>query len=162
MTKLGHLPGALLALGLFGSTPLSRRLGFWTLSKRLTNQAVMRSFIDPIRSSAAIRRDAAKVLRSLHSRYTLQAAQELPRFAGPVLLVWALDDIFFPLEDAYRLQEVLNEAEVVEVPDSRTYISEDQPEGLAASIRTFLAESERAPLRPGPPPRRERGDQRVG
>ncbi len=50
-----------------------------------------------------------------------------------MLIAWAPEDRFFPLEHARRLAELLPDARVEEVPDSYTYVCEDQPERTADS-----------------------------
>jgi pimeloyl-ACP methyl ester carboxylesterase len=63
-----------------------------------------------------------------------------------VLIAWAPEDRFFPLEHARRLAELLPDARVEEVEDSYTYVCEDQPERTAKLVGDFAASAtERAP-----------------
>ena len=87
-----------------------------------------------------IRRDLAKVLRALRSRYTQEAAKKLPGVEAPALLLWAPDDPFFPDSHADRLAELIPDARVVTVEDSKAFVSEDQPERTAEVIAGFMAE----------------------
>lgn len=47
------------------------------------------SYLRPIYHSPAIRQDAKRFIAGVHNRYTLAAAQQLPEFRKPVLLVRA-------------------------------------------------------------------------
>ena len=56
-----------------------------------------------------------------------------------MLIAWAPEDRFFPLEHARRLAELFPDARVEEVPDSYTYVCEDQPELTAKLVGDFAA-----------------------
>ena len=79
------------------------------------------------------------MLKALRPRYTEEAAKKLERFDKPTLMVWAPEDRFFPTEHAHRLARLIPDARVVEIRDSLTFVSEDQPERTAAAIGEFLA-----------------------
>jgi pimeloyl-ACP methyl ester carboxylesterase len=109
------------------------------LAKRPIPAAVMDSYLQPSRRDPAVRRDLRRVLRGVHRRHTLAAADTFPGFTRPVLLAWAADDRLFPLPLARRLAEALPDARVEPVPDSFTFIPEDQPAALADLIVRFAA-----------------------
>jgi pimeloyl-ACP methyl ester carboxylesterase len=91
--------------------------------------------------------------------HLLAAAEKLPDFDKPVLLAWATEDRIFPVADAHRLAAVLPRAEVVEIADSYTFISEDQPQRLAEVVVRFAGQH--APAESGSfdaDPRRAAGD----
>ena len=69
----------------------------------------------------------------------LDNAARLSEFDRPVLIAWAPEDNFFPLDHARRLAAIFPDARLVEVPDSYAFVSRDQPERLAALIREFAA-----------------------
>jgi pimeloyl-ACP methyl ester carboxylesterase len=87
------------------------------------------------------RRDAVKVLRAIGARPGLleEAAEALPGFDRPALVVWASEDRVMPPEHGRRLAELLPRAELVEIDDSYTLIPLDRPDRLAAAIRDFTA-----------------------
>lgn len=123
----------------------ARRLPFafgW-LAKHPIPPEVSRGWIDPAIGSREIRRDAARTLKGIESRYTTEAADRLHEFGGPVLLAWAPEDKFFPLDHAHRLAERFRDARVVEVADSYTFVPEDQPERLAELVREFVPRGDR-------------------
>ncbi|MEA2425036.1 MAG: hypothetical protein QOH13_1446 [Thermoleophilaceae bacterium] len=130
MTQSMRLPGAARAPIAFGG-----------LTKRPIPGDVLRGWLEPAMSDKDVRRDARKVLLDMVSSYTLDAAAKLASFERPVLLPWGRDDRFFPFEHAERLAAIIPDARVVPIEDSRTFVSEDQPEALADAIRAFLAET---------------------
>ena len=70
----------------------------------------------------------------------MAAAEALPGFDRPALLLWAREDRVFPPSDAYRLAALLPDARLELIDDSRTYIPEDQPHRLADALTRFGAE----------------------
>jgi pimeloyl-ACP methyl ester carboxylesterase len=81
------------------------------------------------------------MLVAVDSRFTVEAAEKLPGFDRPVLLAWAPEDRFFPLDHARRLAELLPNAHVEEVPDSLTFVCEDQPERVAQLVSDFASQA---------------------
>jgi pimeloyl-ACP methyl ester carboxylesterase len=84
-----------------------------------------------------VRRDLRKLLRDVHPRHTLAAAEALRTFDRPVLLAWAAEDKLFPIGLAHRLAALLPDARLVEIADSYTFVSEDQPAALARLVVEF-------------------------
>jgi pimeloyl-ACP methyl ester carboxylesterase len=103
-------------------------------------QEILDGWTAPLRDPA-IRRDAARVLRGVHKRHTLAAAERLSSFDKPVLLAWAATDRIFPLADAQRLASIFPNARLTTIQDSYSFVPEDQPEELARVTAEFLAES---------------------
>ena len=99
---------------------------------------VMRSFTDPIRTNAGVRRDLTRLLRAADTRYTYEAAGALQNFDKPALVLWAENDKIFPRDHGKLLAELLPQGRFELVADSRTFIPEDQPEQLASRVRAFL------------------------
>lgn len=135
-----RIPGAIWLIGQSLRPRFAQRLPIalgW-VTKRQPDQAVVDSWLEPARSSRAIRRDTAKVLRGADSRYTIEAAEKLTGFEKPVLLVWATEDKLFPMDYARRFAASLPDAALEEVGDSYTFMSEDQPEPLAEAIAAFV------------------------
>jgi pimeloyl-ACP methyl ester carboxylesterase len=99
---------------------------------------IMRSFTDPIRLNAGVRRDFRRMLRAVDTKYTFEAAANLTNFDKPALVLWAENDKIFPRDHGRRLAKLLPQGRFELVADSRTFISEDQPERLAAAIKEFV------------------------
>jgi pimeloyl-ACP methyl ester carboxylesterase len=117
-------------------------MGFGWLVKGKLDPEITAGWMRPAMEQAGIRRDLAKVLRGIHPRYTLEAAEKLGDFRHPVLLVWASEKAFFPLEHAERLLRTFPDARLEQVDDSYTFVMEDQPDRLA----TLIAEFARKPV----------------
>jgi pimeloyl-ACP methyl ester carboxylesterase len=96
------------------------------------------------RSSATGASDARAFVLGLDPADTLAAAETLREFDRPVLLAWAPEDRFFPIAHAERLAAMIPDARLERIEDSRTFISEDQPERLAELIAGFVREPARA------------------
>ena len=101
--------------------------------------AIMRSYTEPVRKIAGVRRDLARLLRAVERRHSFEAAEGLPRFDGRALVIWAAGDRLFPLDHGMRLAELLPCGRFETVPASRTFIPEEQPVRLAAMVHAFLA-----------------------
>ena len=86
-----------------------------------------------------IRRDAKKVALGVSNRYTLDAAERFSEFRKPVLVVWGQDDRLFVFGE--RLANAFPDARLKRVADSKTFVSEDQPEILTESITLFVNET---------------------
>jgi pimeloyl-ACP methyl ester carboxylesterase len=114
------------------------------VTKRPIEPAIMRSYTDPVRTNPGVRRDLARLLRAVDTRYTHEAAEALRGFDRPALVLWADGDRIFPRDHGRRLADLLPQGRIELVADSRTFIPEEQPERLVARVREFLAEHEHA------------------
>jgi pimeloyl-ACP methyl ester carboxylesterase len=137
LPKLARLPGSGWLLAATLRSKAVRSMSFRSVTKRGMPDEVVHSFIDPAWRSPGVRRDLIRFLCGVHRRHTLAAARVLGEFSPPVLLAWATEDRLFPLSLARRLAEVLPDARIVEIEDSRTFVPEDQPARLAAHIIRF-------------------------
>jgi pimeloyl-ACP methyl ester carboxylesterase len=111
---------------------------------RLVNRRIPREITDSYARAALqplIRRDIAKVLRGVHPRYTLEAAERLRSFDKPVLIAWTRDDPVFLFRHAERFAQLLPNAALEVIEDSRGFVPEDQPVALAGAIRSFLSKA---------------------
>mgnify|MGYP001584678818 FL=1 len=115
----------------------------WVTSRPI-EPAVMRSYTDPIRTNAGVRRDLRRLLLAVDTRYTFEAAESLRGFDKPALVIWAEADRIFPREHGKRLAKLLPQGRFEMITHSRTFIPEDQPERLASRVREFIAQPEHA------------------
>lgn len=107
------------------------------LARRPIEPTVMGSYVRPVLERPEIRHDGRKAIGAVSARYTRRAAERLTAgFDRPVLLAWAAEDRVFPLAHAERYARALG-AELRAIPDSYTYIAEDQPELTAALLRDW-------------------------
>ncbi|SCF25840.1 Pimeloyl-ACP methyl ester carboxylesterase [Micromonospora purpureochromogenes] len=98
--------------------------------------------LKPVMTSPEIRRDAVRALRTAFAdtHLMLKAAEYLPTFNRPALVVWARGDRVMPPEHGRRLADLLPQGRLVEVDDSYTLIPLDQPARLARIIQDFTIE----------------------
>lgn len=66
------------------------------------------------------------------------AAEHLPDFNRPALVVWASQDRVMPPEHGGRLAKLLPQGRLAEVDDSYTLVPLDQPARLVQLIRDFV------------------------
>jgi pimeloyl-ACP methyl ester carboxylesterase len=114
---------------------------FGRMSKRPVPHEVMDEWLRPALTRGEIRRDVLAYLRATRKGEYLRAAERLPRFDRPALVMWATEDRVMPPEHGRRLAERLPNSRLVEVPDSYTLIAEDQPDACADAIREFVQRS---------------------
>jgi pimeloyl-ACP methyl ester carboxylesterase len=120
--------------------PLRRLpVAFGWLTRR--GDAATARWVQPVMRRPGIRRDAVRTLRAAaaDARHLREAAERLPAFDRPALVVWASEDRVMPPEHGRRLADLLPQGKLVEIDDSYTLIPLDQPARLAAIIREFTA-----------------------
>jgi pimeloyl-ACP methyl ester carboxylesterase len=89
-----------------------------------------------------VRRDARRLIAALgDDAFMGQIAAELAGFTKPVLLIWAADDKFFPLEHARRLAGIIPNARLELIEGSRTWVMRDQPQQTAELIGRFARQT---------------------
>jgi pimeloyl-ACP methyl ester carboxylesterase len=89
-----------------------------------------------------VRRDTRRLLAALgDDAFMGQVAAELAGFTKPVLLAFAADDKFFPLEHARRLAAILPHARLELIQASRTWVMRDQPQRTAHLIGRFARQT---------------------
>jgi pimeloyl-ACP methyl ester carboxylesterase len=113
-------------------------MAFGWLTKR--GDAATRRWVTPVLTQPEIRRDAVRMLRAAgaDTDVMLAAAERLPGFTRPALVVWAREDRVMPLEHGQRLAELLPHGRLVEVDDSYTLVPLDQPAALAGLVGEFV------------------------
>jgi pimeloyl-ACP methyl ester carboxylesterase len=121
-------------------------LAFGWLMKR-PDDTLVKAWTDATLASAGARRDAMKLLRGVHKRQTLDAAERLRSFDRPVLLAWAPEDRFFKLHYAERLAADIPSARLELIDDALTFVPLDQPARTAELIAAFAREPSRAAQR---------------
>lgn len=138
-----RVPGAIRALTQVLRLRRVQRLPnvFGALTKRPIEPEVLDRWLEPSRSSRAVRRDVAALLRGVDPRQTLAAAERFGDFEKPVLLAWAPEDRFFPFAHAERLARTFPDARLERIEDARTFVSEDQPERTAHLIAAFMRDA---------------------
>jgi pimeloyl-ACP methyl ester carboxylesterase len=118
----------------------ARRLpiAFGRLTER--GDAATARWVRPVLRFPEIRRDTVRMLRAAAADpgLLLTAADRLPFYDRPALVVWASADRVMPPDHGRRLAELLPHGRLVEIDDSRTLIPLDQPVRLAQALRDFV------------------------
>jgi pimeloyl-ACP methyl ester carboxylesterase len=140
LTRAAAVPGVIWLLAAGTRSRLLSGLVLRTLAKRPIPAEIVDSYFAPLRASRAVRADLRRFVRAVDNRYTLDAAEQHPRFAKPVLLAWASEDRFFPLRLAERLHERLPRATLRTIDDTYTFIPEDRPAELVRLILEFTGD----------------------
>ena len=113
--------------------------GYGGLMNKPIDPEQTREWAEPCMTNPGVRRDFAKLARGIDPAQLVANAERLRTFTGPVLVAWARADRFFRIEDGRRLAACFDDARVVEIPDSATFVSHDQPERLASEVAAFVA-----------------------
>jgi pimeloyl-ACP methyl ester carboxylesterase len=82
--------------------------------------------------------DLVAAMAGFRPQLLIDAAEAIPRFDRPVLLVWGESCDFFPIEDARRLASDFPEATLVSVPGAKTWVPVDNPAAVAEAIVAFV------------------------
>jgi pimeloyl-ACP methyl ester carboxylesterase len=117
-------------------------IAFGWLTKR--GDAATARWMRPILHQRAIRHDTVRVLRAIADDKNLlvDAAEHLPTWSRPALIVWASGDRVMPQAHGRRLADLLPEAQLLEIDDSYTLVPLDQPALLATAIRSFTTSTD--------------------
>ncbi|MFC9281132.1 alpha/beta fold hydrolase [Streptomyces collinus] len=110
----------------------------------LRGDAATARWTKPVMKQPEIRHDAVRTLRAAaaDTNLLLAAAERLPHFKNPALVVWASGDRVMPPEHGRRLAELLPHGRLVEIADSYTLVPLDQPAELARIVREFTYASD--------------------
>lgn len=135
-----RIPGYLSVMAALFRIPafLRSEMALGLLSHRLAGADMKALYARHFVASAGVRRNFKAVVRGWSVMHTLAAAEALKNFERPVLLLWAADDArLFPLTLAQRLRQVFPNACLQVVPDSLTYVQEDQPAAFVEQVLAF-------------------------
>jgi pimeloyl-ACP methyl ester carboxylesterase len=122
------------------------------LSHQQPSHELIDGWIANYLADKGVRRDTRRLIAALGDDvFMAQIAAELAGFTKPVLLAWAADDKFFPVEHARRLAGILPNARVQLIEGSRTWVMRDQPRRTADLIGRFARRTAVSPVtRPAP------------
>ncbi|MBO0850561.1 MAG: alpha/beta fold hydrolase [Pseudonocardia sp.] len=143
MQWLARVPGAVWLLAqAFRIRPLlASPVGFGSLARTRIDQDRLTAWAAPALSDSGVRRDLERVLRGIHTRYTLRAAEELARFGRPILLAWGRHDRFFRPSYAERLAAEWPDARLEWIEESATFVPIDAPGTLSSLVADFTREA---------------------
>jgi pimeloyl-ACP methyl ester carboxylesterase len=136
MPPIARLPGGMTMLQTPFRLGALARATYGLLAKKKIPAELVASWLAPGMVSE-IRRDTRKLLAGTHKRLTLEAAEKLKAFDRPALLTWGVDDPFFKLSYAERLQQTIPDCRLEPIEDAKTFSPLDQPERIGQLIAEF-------------------------
>jgi pimeloyl-ACP methyl ester carboxylesterase len=139
MPPLARIPGGMTMMAAPFRIGAVRRATYDMLVKHPISPELPDSWLEPVMTDRAIKRDAAKFTAGVNKRHTLEAAERLRSFERPVRFIWAPEDRFFKLAKAEQLAAMLPDARIEHVDDAKTFVPLDQPQRVAELIREFCA-----------------------
>jgi len=95
------------------------------------------SFFGPIRGDQRVADDLVAASAGFRPHLLVDAAEAIPRFDRPVLLIWGESCDFFPITGAQRLAAEFPRATLVSVPKAKTWVPVDSPDAVADAIVKF-------------------------
>jgi pimeloyl-ACP methyl ester carboxylesterase len=142
-----RIPGAIpVAFGALRLRPLRRLpIAYGWLTNKPIDRDAEDSYVLPVLTRRAVRRDVRKLLGGLDPAYTLDAAAKLAGWDRPTLIAWSDKDRFFPTEHAERLAKLIPGARLEWIEGARTFAMEDDPDRVASAIGAFVRERVGAP-----------------
>jgi pimeloyl-ACP methyl ester carboxylesterase len=96
------------------------------------------SFFGPVRRDHRVAGDLVAAMAGFRPQLLLDAAEAIPRFDRPVLLIWGESCDFFPMTGARRLASEFPCATLVSVPGAKTWVPVDSPVAVADAIVKFV------------------------
>ena len=133
---LPRLARALLRLQL--RSPRGRRKVVSSVTASGLDDERAESFFGPARRDRRVADDLVAAMAGFRPQLLIDAAEAIPRFDRPVLLVWGESCDFFPMTDARRLASDFPCATLVPVPGAKTWVPVDNPVAVAGAIAEFV------------------------
>ena len=129
---LPRVARALLRLQLRSAT--ARRKLVSTVTASGLDHERAESFFGPARRDQRVADDLVGALAGFRPQLLIDAAEAIPRFDRPVLLIWGDSCDFFPITGAQRLASEFPRATLVPVPGAKTWVPIDNPAAVADAI----------------------------
>ena len=96
------------------------------------------SFFGPARRDRQVADDFVAAWAGFRPQLLIDAAEAIPRFDRPILLIWGESCDFFPMTGARRLASEFPCATLVSVPGAKTWVPVDSPVAVADAIVKFV------------------------
>ena len=95
-------------------------------------------YLDPVTSTPERANNMHRYWTSMDCAHTVAIESQLCQLTVPTLIVWALDDMFFPVSCAQWLQRTIPSVkQLIEVPSAKLFFPEDHPDALLEPLRPF-------------------------
>ena len=119
-------------------TAIGRRRGAATVLATGLDQEREESFFGPACHDPRVAADGVAAIAGCRPELLVDAAEAIPRFDRPVLLIWGESDDFFPMAHAHRLASEFPQATLVSVPGAKTWVPIDNPAAVADGIASHV------------------------
>jgi pimeloyl-ACP methyl ester carboxylesterase len=126
------------AIRLQNRSSAARRRGISSVAASGLDDERAESFFRPVRRDKLVAGDLVAAMAGFRPQLLIDAAEAIPRFDRPVLLIWGDSCGFFPMAHARRLASEFPRATLVPVPGARTWVPVDNPAAVADAITTFV------------------------
>ncbi len=133
---LPRLARTLMRLQLRSST--ARRKVVATVAATRLDDERSESFFRPALRDRRVADDLVAAFAGFRPQVLVDAAEAIPGFDRPVLLIWGEACDFFPMTDARRLASEFPSATLVSIPGAKTWVPIDNPGEVADAIVTFV------------------------
>jgi pimeloyl-ACP methyl ester carboxylesterase len=117
---------------------IARRRGIATVTTNGLDPEREASFFGPARRDRRVAEDLVAATAGFDPRLLVDAAEAIPQFDRPVLLVWGESCDFFPIAHAQRLASEFRYATLIPVAGARTWVPIDNPAAVADAIAQFV------------------------
>jgi pimeloyl-ACP methyl ester carboxylesterase len=115
-------------------------VAYGLLAKHPLEPGASDSYALPAGRDAGVLGDVAKAMSSASTEPVRAAGEHLVAHSElPTLLIWSSEDEVFPLAHAERYASALRGGTLVPIEDSYSFTPEDQPDAVAAAIKSFAA-----------------------
>jgi len=115
-----------------------RRRAISTVTARGLDEQRTEAFFGPLRHNKKVAEDLVAAQGGCRPQLLIDAAEAIPHFDRPVLLVWGESCDFFPMAGARRLASEFPSAKLIAVPGAKTWVPVDQPSAVADAIAEFV------------------------
>lgn len=115
-----------------------RRRGLATVSASGLDDEWAESISGPAWRDPRVADDLVAALAGERPQLLIDAADAIPKFERPVLVIWGDACGFFPMTGAERLASDFPSATLVPVPGAKTWVPVDNPAAVADAIAEFV------------------------
>jgi pimeloyl-ACP methyl ester carboxylesterase len=119
-------------------SPKLRRRGLSTVTASGLDDARAEAFFAPALRDKRVADDFVAAMGSFRPQSLVDAAEAIPRFDRPVLLVWGDSCDFFPITHAHRLTSEFPRATLISIPGAKTWVPIDNPPAVTDAIVQFV------------------------
>ena len=119
-------------------SPKLRRRGLAAVTASELDDERAEAFLAPALRDKRVASDLVAAMSSFRPQPLIDAAEAIPRFDRPVLLIWGDSCDFFPITHAQRLASEFPCARLISVSGAKTWVPIDNPAAVNDAIVRFV------------------------